>query len=134
MSVIVKKRLDLEGDYFAEPEQAVLEALGVLQPVSAARKADASTNANATSGESSNSGDGGGGSAAEGCEAEQSRRLYDFVVGWRRSFVEALQPTHLPDGWSVDRPLDGGGLSTCLSCNTQYYTVCFTCDKARLSV
>eukprot|EP00927_Polykrikos_kofoidii_P053798 TRINITY_DN48352_c0_g1_i1.p1 TRINITY_DN48352_c0_g1~~TRINITY_DN48352_c0_g1_i1.p1 ORF type:complete len:531 (-),score=75.05 TRINITY_DN48352_c0_g1_i1:47-1639(-) len=31
---------------------------------------------------------------------------HDFVVAWRRVFVDALQPRHLPRGWNVERNID----------------------------
>jgi len=33
---------------------------------------------------------------------ERRAALRALQVGWRRTFVEALRPTHLPGGWCVD--------------------------------
>ena len=33
------------------------------------------------------------------------REVQEFVVGWRRFFVDTLCPRHLPVGWSVDSPV-----------------------------
>ena len=40
-------------------------------------------------------GEGGGGGDGAGT-------LHDFVRGWREVFCEALQPRHLPPGWSTE--------------------------------
>ncbi len=32
--------------------------------------------------------------------------LHNFVLRWRRHFIEHMQPQHLPTGWSADRTID----------------------------
>ena len=42
--------------------------------------------------------------------------MLEFVASWRQLFVDVLQPSHLPRGWSVRHRIDvrrrGGGTGT----------------------
>jgi hypothetical protein len=32
----------------------------------------------------------------------QENKLSEFIAGWRRNFVETMDPKHLPPHWSID--------------------------------
>ncbi|CAK0868489.1 unnamed protein product [Prorocentrum cordatum] len=40
-----------------------------------------------------------------GDPAALERRCFEFVVGWRRCFLESVQPRHLPKAWDLHRSL-----------------------------
>ena len=44
---------------------------------------------------------------AEAAREREEAALHDLACGWRTAFVEALEPRHLPEGWTTDhrRPL-----------------------------
>lgn len=37
-----------------------------------------------------------------------AEKCQEFVVAWRKAFLEAVRPQHLPAGWDANRPIDRG--------------------------